>query len=312
MTRHARNSTAGSVYTYHEKKKDAASSGFGTERQRLAKDSVKSFDCCNLTLQPARIPVITRDGYLFDKEAILQYIITKKGEYSRKMKEFEKQKESDQQELQEIAAVENKKKLDRFIRTEKNIKDGSSENRGDENVGNFSKNFVLDLPGTSSGSSSTSTSLSNMSGDKSKALPSFWVPSQTPDASKAKVQKPDSKIYCPISGEVLKIKDLIDVKFTLVRDPAEEKKSLIAKEARYMCAVTNDVLTNAQQLAVLKTTGDVVTGECVEKLIKKDMIHPLTNEKLTDKDIIWLQRGGTGFASVNELEAKSARPALQC
>lgn len=34
MTRHARNSTAGSVYTYHEKKKDAKESGFGVERQR--------------------------------------------------------------------------------------------------------------------------------------------------------------------------------------------------------------------------------------------------------------------------------------
>lgn len=85
---------------------------------------MKSYDACNLTLQPARIPVVTKDGYLFDKEAILQYIITKKGEYNRKMKEFEKQKLSDVQELQEIAAAENKIKLDRFMKTEKNIKSG--------------------------------------------------------------------------------------------------------------------------------------------------------------------------------------------
>lgn len=30
--------------------------------------------------------------------------------------------------------------------------------------------------------------------------------------------------------------------------------------------------------------------ECVEKLIKKDMIHPLTNAKLKEKDIIPLER----------------------
>lgn len=30
--------------------------------------------------------------------------------------------------------------------------------------------------------------------------------------------------------------------------------------------------------------------ECVEKLIKKDMLHPLTNVKLREKDIIVLQR----------------------
>jgi nitric oxide synthase-interacting protein len=85
---------------------------------------ILAFDCCNLTLQPCERPVITKDGYLFDKEAILQYIITKKNEYHRKLKEFEKQKQSDEQELADIAAAENKKKLDNFIKTEKNINVG--------------------------------------------------------------------------------------------------------------------------------------------------------------------------------------------
>ncbi|XP_070508440.1 nitric oxide synthase-interacting protein homolog [Chironomus tepperi] len=290
MTRHARNSTAGSVYTYHEKKKDSKTSGFGTEHQRLAKESLKSFDCCNLTLQPCELPVITKDGYLFDKEAILQYIITKKGEYARKMKEFEKQKKSDEDELAEIAAAENKRKLEEFVKTEKNIKIGSK----------------MDQPGPSTSSST----LSNMTGAKKQQLPSFWVPSQTPDSGKAKVQKPDSTIYCPVSGKVLKSKDLIDVKFTLA-DP-NAKKSLVAQENRYVCAVSKDILTNSMPLAVLRPTGDVVTMDCVEKVIKKDMIHPLTNQKLTDKDIIMLQRGGTGFSSVNQLNAKVAKPALQC
>lgn len=37
-------------------------------------------------------------------------------------------------------------------------------------------------------------------------------------------------------------------------------------------------------------SGDVVTMECVEKLIKKDMMHPLTSIKLKEKDIIEMQR----------------------
>lgn len=41
---------------------------------------------------------------------------------------------------------------------------------------------------------------------------------------------------------------------------------------------------------ILLNRGDVVTMECVEKLIKKDMIHPLTSTKLKEKDIIPLQR----------------------
>ena len=41
---------------------------------------------------------------------------------------------------------------------------------------------------------------------------------------------------------------------------------------------------------IFACSGDIVTMECVEKIIKKDWIHPLTNEKLTEKDIILLQR----------------------
>jgi len=71
MTRHSKNSTANAVYTYHEKHKDSSTGGYGTTQMRLSKDAIKEFDCCNLTLQPCRDPVITKDGYLFDKQAIL-------------------------------------------------------------------------------------------------------------------------------------------------------------------------------------------------------------------------------------------------
>ena len=37
-------------------------------------------------------------------------------------------------------------------------------------------------------------------------------------------------------------------------------------------------------------SGDVVTLECVEKVIKKDMICPITGQKLKDSDIIVMQR----------------------
>lgn len=37
-------------------------------------------------------------------------------------------------------------------------------------------------------------------------------------------------------------------------------------------------------------SGTVVTQECVEKLIKNDMIDPVTGDTLSDKDIIPLQR----------------------
>lgn len=81
-----------------------------------------------------------------------------------------------------------------------------------------------------------------------------------------------------------------------------------------MCAVTHDTLGNSVPSVVLRTTGDVVTAECVEKLIKTNgMKHPFTNEVLDEKrDIIPLQRGGTGFAGTNKtLDVKKYRPSMQ-
>ena len=124
------------------------------------------------------------------------------------------------------------------------------------------------------------------------------------------MEKPDKTVYCPNSGKPIKMKDLIDVKFQLIKpDDKDAKKSIIARDERYKCAVTHDVLNNATPVAVLKTTGDVVTVECVEKIIKPEMRHPLTGQALKESDIIYLHRGGTGYSAANDqLEGKKYRP----
>lgn len=112
-----------------------------------------------------------------------------------------------------------------------------------------------------------------------------------------------------MSKKSLKVKDLITVKFTLID---KDDKPLVAKAERYKCAVTGDTLGNSVPCAVLKNTGNVVTMDCVEKLIKKDMLCPFTGVKLREKDIIPMQRGGTGFAASGvTLEAKKDGPAMQ-
>lgn len=121
MTRHAKNCTAGTVYTYHERQKDTKKSGYGSKAVRLGKDSVKDFDCCSLTLQPCREPVITPDGFLYDREAILECLLHQKTESARKMKAFEKQKKK--QEAEEIGKLEEKarSKVESFVKMEKRI-----------------------------------------------------------------------------------------------------------------------------------------------------------------------------------------------
>lgn len=286
MTRHSRNCTAGTVYSYHERQKDTNQSGYGSKKSRLGKDSIKDFDCCNLTLQPCRNPVVTQDGYLFDKEAILEYIIKQKKELARKQKEYEKQKNREKEELAELAKAENESKKQEFMKANSQAP--------------ITKQ-TADRPSTSS--------VSNMQEGKNKDLPSFWVPSMTPAANATKMDKPDEKVRCPMSGKPIKLKDLFPVHFTPIKD-RDEKTSLIAKQARYVCAVTNDVLGNSVPCAVLKTSGSVVTLDCVEKLLKKDMLDPINSKPMKESDIIPL-KGASGFSgSGNRLEVKKEGAAI--
>ena len=209
-------------------------------------------------------------------------MIEKKEEYSRKLKEYERQKVKEEKEQKESQEAERLAAVEKFEKSEKNI---------------LQKN-------------------SSEAGGSKGSLPSFWIPSLTPQAEKTKLTKPDKTVYCPMSRKPLKMKDLIEVKFKELRDDevakSGKKRSLISREERYVCAVTNDVLSNSTPVAVLRPTGDVVTVECVEKIIKKDMTHPLTSQKLKEDDIIYLQRGGTGYSAANSstLNAKKHRPQL--
>lgn len=305
MTRHAKNCTAGTVYTYHERKKDTKKSGYGSKAVRFGKDSVKDFDCCSLTLQPCRDPVITPDGYMYDREAILECLLHQKTEAARKMKAYEKQKKK--QQAEEAGKMEEKErsKVESFVSLEKRIttkpKSTFTVSKEKSATGD-SVQMVDEMPSTSTGSSNSES--------KGKNLPSFWVPSLTPQAEPTLLKKPDTKTFCPMSGKPLRIKDLIPVKLTPIDD--RDGRPMVAKSERYKCAVTHDTLGNSVPCAVLKNSGHVVTMDCIEKLIRKDMLCPFTGSQLKDSDIIPLQRGGTGFAGSGvHLEAKKAGPVLQ-
>ena len=75
MTRHGRNATNAAVYSYSERQKDARQSGYGSDKARFSKDSVKGFDCCSLMLQPCENPVVTKEGWLYDKGGLISEYI---------------------------------------------------------------------------------------------------------------------------------------------------------------------------------------------------------------------------------------------
>ena len=184
------------------------------------------------------------DGYLYDKESVLSYILNQKLEIARKLKKYEKDRKNEERELQELAEKEQNDKMQKFVHQEVKV--------------------FRDNPGVSSSSSS----VSNMSGAKEKQLPSFWIPNLTPSTSKAKVKKPSSVVLCPMSGKPMKANQLISVTFTPVdpkcTDPMKVGIKCISVDtfnifvykfqAQYKCAVTHDILTNSSKCVVLRTS----------------------------------------------------------
>ncbi|VDP11397.1 unnamed protein product, partial [Soboliphyme baturini] len=204
-------------------------------------------------------------------------------------------------EEEERHNAENERRKKRFINAESTPAHVSIDEEDEGDVISvtsivFLTRYVFDLATTSINSTATV-------GSKRKHVRSFWIPSLNEENVPHAIDKPDMKIYCPMSGKVLKFKDLTAVKFATAN---------IDGEVKFLCAVSNDILTNSTPCAVLKTSGNVVTIDCVENVIKKDWIDPTNGRNMTEQDIILLQRGGTGFAAVNtNLKAKIARPVLE-
>lgn len=48
-----------------------------------------------------------------------------------------------------------------------------------------------------------------------------------------------------MSGNVLKMKDLVDVKFTVAHDDDDKRSMIVRDNERYCCAVTKDLLSNS-------------------------------------------------------------------
>ena len=84
-------------------------------------DSIKDFDCCSITLQPCRNPVVTADGYLFDKEAILEYIVSKKVEIAKQQKAYDKWQAKQAAEQKELADAQRQTQVDKFQKSSSTV-----------------------------------------------------------------------------------------------------------------------------------------------------------------------------------------------
>ncbi|PNW87643.1 hypothetical protein CHLRE_02g142086v5 [Chlamydomonas reinhardtii] len=254
--------------------------GFGTVKERLGKDSLGNYDDCCLTLMEAKDPVITPDGYMYSKEAILENLLAQKKAIKRNMEAYEAAQVADQQKELEKQAIAHEAALVAFDRRNHL---GVSEGVASKLEAAIVKEAeALRNPG---GGGAKSVMAIKEAEDRAKGLKAFWMPSLTPDAGN-KVEKPDSETRCPASGNKLRMKDLVAVHWTPVPE---------GEPGKHMDPITKETFTNSSKLVVLAPTGDVMLKETYAKCVKTEGSYG--GKRIRDKDVIELKTGGTGFAA---------------
>eukprot|EP00928_Gymnodinium_smaydae_P089359 TRINITY_DN73336_c0_g1_i1.p2 TRINITY_DN73336_c0_g1~~TRINITY_DN73336_c0_g1_i1.p2 ORF type:complete len:317 (-),score=98.09 TRINITY_DN73336_c0_g1_i1:127-1077(-) len=290
MSRHSKHSNDRSFYSYQERK-DA---GYvQTKKEVLGTDAFLPFGYCAISLKAPKNPVATPEGWIYDREFILEYILNKKLELQAQQKKFEEQERRKASKAAAKQRVEDNKDIAQFLQGESAII--SSDYRHKR---------ALDADAQDDADPAKKLRKGEMLNVDKQDLRkhSFWTKEYTPNAAPAELKSVDTTVKCPMSGKKLKAKDLIPIKFE-VYDP----KMIEAGGARgcYCCAVSKQAITH-QQAILIKPTGIVVLESVLKDCVLKDMKCPLTGKKIEKKDLLKLQQGGTGFSAHNEVEAKSS------
>lgn len=293
MSRHSRHSNDRSFYTYKERK-DA---GFaGTRKDVLGTDAFLPFGYCALSLKPPKDPVATPDGYIYDREFILENLLHQKLDLQAQAKKYEEQEARKSRKEKQEQQEQTLKELEEFRQADQGLLSDDMRHKR-----------ALDRQ-SASGPVEDSPAKKLRRGellvtDKAQAREkSFWAKNNTPTAAPSEVKKVDQTAKCPMSGKKLRVKDLIPVKFEVT-----DQKMLDEGGGRgvYCCAVSKHPITH-QQAVVIKPSGVVVLESVLDDCVLKEMRCPITGNALKSKeDTLKLQQGGTGFAAHNEVEAKS-------
>jgi len=300
MPRHSKN--AGTMGSEGLRYSEMQGRAFGTMSERLGKESVKDWDDCALSLAPAIDPVVTPEGVLYSRELILENLLAQKKERAKEHAAWRAQEEEDARRSAEASAAAREHQLETFHRVNHGgaaADEAAAAAAAAATAAAAAAAGEAVSPTAGGNSGAASVAATHFDRDRMDSMKAFWLPSKTPEAEK-RVEKPSGDCLCPATGKKLRLKDLVSVKFTFAPKDA-------GKGARYMCPLSKEVFGNTSKVVVLKATGDAISEECYKRFVAKDGVY--NGVKIKPKEVIRLQRGGTGFAgSGSQVEAKRYAP----
>lgn len=230
MTRHSKNANARSFVTNYERLKQQALFRPGQGSPSAGR---VPFGFCCLTLRRAKNAFASPQGWIFDKDAVVEYLV------------------AERERLNEMAEAAGKNKEDNM----------GSKKTGSANCESSSKKRSLE--------------------EISKRAGSFWVsPPDSTSVCGPDLSRPiDLHPRCPMSGEKLRLKDLVSVKL----ESGDER-------GVFSCAISKRPITH-QQALLLKPSGMVVLESAFKQTVPDGSRCPLTGMSLGPHDIIKLKKG---------------------
>jgi nitric oxide synthase-interacting protein len=273
--------------------------GFATSKKDvLGTDCFLPFGHCCLSLKAPKDPVVTPEGYLYDREFIVEYLLTKKLELQAQAKKYEDQEKKKAQKEDLAKQQAEMKEIQDFQKHDQGLlSDDHRHKRALEKAAEVDPGAVDD------GKEKRRKKGELLVVDKAEQVKgSFWAPQATKTAAAAEFKQVDTTVKCPMSGKKLRMKDLLPVKFEVT-----DQKMLDRGGDRgvFCCAVSKHPITH-QKAVLIKPSGIVVLESVLKDMVYKDMVCPITGKKLKGKeDILPLQAGGTGFSAHNSTTAKS-------
>lgn len=323
MTRRSKSNKCGAFFTYHERNNIQ----HGTERRRLPGGAMKEWHQCSISLSTPKDAVLTPEGILYDREAIVKALLSQK-QFARMQHELDVKRE--QLQLQEEGRKERARIASDARRDERNrdqislsgsLMAGQNLTADGETTPNAQQNFWM--PGAEAPGNPTSQT--HTQGRKDDVL-AILAPKMKRRKENKIGRKAVLKTKCPVTDKPLRMRDLISLTLqqdkrhrkNIVETRTEKEESSDESEGSgggsgqrakkesepsndyqkrtFVCPVCHIVLTNAAKPVALRT-GTVLCTRCVDNFVRKDGADPCTSQTVTiPGDIIVINNCGTAFA----------------
>jgi len=292
-TKHANNNTSLGFFTRGEWKK----SDWRSRTERVVSHSVKQWDHCTICLNVVEHALVCQSGDLFCKGCVYGYIFSQKAK-NQDRKRARKKQVALKAKLEE--QNEQKEQIEKFLAFERFESGVVTE------IKRRKRRNHIKIQGDDVGMEVRNDRQTVFQEEDDNKINSYWIPQNLPTHTPTLIKKPTMQVLCPGCSKQLKLKSLINVRFTKVKIDSNRPKH------RFMCPSCRKGLSNSSKVCALAKCAHALCLYCIKHFVAKDKQCPICEKKCKKKHVIPLKVGGTGFAASGaKYETKEFKPLNQ-